>query len=186
MEALQALTRRVSAKALVEPAPDDAAIEQLLSAAVRAPDHGRLKPWRFILIRGEARRKFGDLMAASFYKRNPQTNPEQVERERAKPMRAPLIIVVGARIRLEGPIPVIEQIMSAGAAAQNIMVGAYAMGYGCAWKTGDAAYADDVKAAFDLTPADAIVGFLYLGKNQSPPADAPVVRLQDFMREFCP
>jgi nitroreductase len=184
MDAMQALTQRVSGKALIEPAPDDAAIEQLLSAAVRAPDHGRLKPWRFALVRGDDRRRFGELLATSYQNRNPQASSEQLDRERAKPTRAPLIIVVGASIRQEGPIPEIEQILAVGAATQNIMVAAYAMGFGCAWKTGEAAYAEDVKAAFGLGPTDAIIGFLYLGTERSAPMPPPTLQVKDFMREF--
>jgi nitroreductase len=85
-------------------------------------------------------------------------------------LRAPLVVVVAAKVNEQTHIPAIEQVISAGAAAENIMVAAFALGYGCAWKTGDAAYDPGVKAAFGLAPTDAIVGFLYLGTNASPPA----------------
>lgn len=184
MDALQALTNRVSGHRLVEPAPDNAALRLLLAAALRAPDHGRLKPWRFTVIRGGARHKFGNLLADSFLKLHPGATPAQLDRERAKPLRAPLIVVVGARVTVNLSIPAIEQIHAAVAGAQNIMVGAYAMGFGCTWKTGAAAYSQDVKAAFDLAPTDAIVGFLYLGTCATPPAVASALPAEDYMREF--
>ncbi|HZQ61812.1 MAG TPA: nitroreductase [Casimicrobiaceae bacterium] len=184
MNAIEALTKRVSAGPLTEPAPDDAALHQILAAAARAPDHGRLRPWRFVIIRGPARERFGELLARCLHKRMPEIQPAQLEREKMKPMRAPLIIAVCAKIHREAHIPEIEQVLSAGAAAQNIMLATYALGYGCAWKTGDAAYDPEVKTALGLAPDDAIVGFLYLGTNAKPlPAPAPV-NMQDHVAEW--
>lgn len=165
MEALDALTQRVSGSGLVEPAPDELELHTILSAAARAPDHGRLRPWRFIVVRGAARARLGRSMAEAYRKRWPEATPAQLEKEAGKPLRAPLVVVVAAKVDERSHIPAIEQVLSAGAAAENIMLAAYAMGYGCAWKTGDAAYDPAIKAVFDLAPSDAIVGFLYLGTN---------------------
>src|SRR5579862_9674164 len=184
MDAMEALTSRVSGSKLVEPAPDELELHSLLTAAARAPDHGRLRPWRFIVLRGDALERFGDLMAKTYLQRNPSATPAQLEKERGKPLRAPLILVVAAKVDEQSHIPAIEQILSAGAAAENVMVGAYALGYGCAWKTGDAAYDDEVKAAFGLSPADAIVGFMYLGSFANPPPPAPAVDIDDYMSEW--
>src|SRR5215471_15058319 len=169
MDALEALTQRVSGSGLVEPAPDELELHSILSAAMRAPDHGRLRPWRFIVLRGDARKRLGALMAEAYRRRWPEATPAQVDKETNKPLRAPLVVVVAAKVNEQTHIPAIEQIISAGAAAENIMVAAFALGYGCAWKTGDAAYDPAVKAAFGLAPTDAIVGFLYLGTNATPP-----------------
>jgi len=169
MDALEALTQRVSGSGLVEPAPDELELHSILSAAMRAPDHGRLRPWRFIVLRGAARKRLAALMAEAYRKRWPAATAAQIEKETNKPLRAPLVIVVAAKVNEQSHIPAIEQIISAGAAAENIMVAAFAMGYGCAWKTGDAAYDPAIKAAFDLAPADAIVGFLYVGTHATPP-----------------
>ena len=170
MEAIDALTRRVSGSGLVEPAPDELELHTILTAAVRAPDHGRLRPWRFAVLRGAARTRLGALLAHAYQRRHPDATPVQIEKEMQKPLRAPLVVVVGAKVNPQSNIPAIEQILSAGAAAQNIMVAAFALGFGCAWKTGDAAYDAEIKASFDLSPTDAIVGFLYLGTNRHPPA----------------
>jgi len=171
MSALDALTRRVSGQKMMAPAPDELEVHTMLSAAVRAPDHGRLKPWRFTILKEDRLTQFGELTADDFLQRNRDATPAQLERERAKPMRAPLIIVVAAKVDCESLIPAIEQVLATAAAAQNIMLAAFAMGYGCAWKTGDAAYSARVKAAFNLTPSDAIVGFLYVG---TPDSELPV------------
>jgi nitroreductase len=168
MEAIEALMTRVSAGALSDPAPDDDAVTKILAAAARAPDHGRLRPWRFFIVRGDARKALGTLMGRALKKRFPESTDAQIERERGKPLRAPMIVVVGAKVNRDSKIPGIEQILSAGAAAQNLQVAAHALGFGCAWKTGDAAYDRDVKAAFGLEESDAIVGFLYLGTPSHP------------------
>jgi nitroreductase len=170
MEAIEALTTRVSGSVLVEPAPDELELHTILSAAMRAPDHGRLRPWRFVVVKGDARQRLGELMAELYRRRHPDATPAQIEKQKSKPLRAPLILVVAAKVDPQSNIPAIEQILSAGAAAQNVMVAAYALGFGCAWKTGEAAYDPDIKSAFGLEPTDAIVGFLYLGRNSTPPA----------------
>ena len=172
MEAIEALTTRVSGSALVDPAPDALELHTILSAALRAPDHGRLRPWRFTVLKGAARKRLGELMGKAYQRRHPDATPAQIEKEKSKPLRAPMILVVAAKVDEHANIPAIEQVLATGAAAQNVMVAAFALGYGCAWKTGDAAYDPDIKAAFGLAPADAIVGFLYLGSNSSPPAPA--------------
>jgi nitroreductase len=184
MEAIEALTSRVSGSKLIEPAPDELELHSLLSAATRAPDHGRLRPWRFIVMRGDALRRFGDLMADTYLRRHSDATPAQLEKERGKPLRAPLIVVVAAKVNEQSNIPAIEQILSAGAAAENIMVGAFALGYGCAWKTGDGAYDPDIKSALGLAPADAIVGFMYLGTHATPPPPAPPIDMDELVREW--
>ena len=176
MDALQALTTRASPLQLADPPPDPAALDAMLRAAVRAPDHGRLHPWRFVVIRGAARSKLGDVLAAALKARDPNAAEAALAKERAKPLRAPLIVVVGARFREHKNVPEIEQIISAGAAAQNILVAAHAQGFGGFWRTGPAAYDNQVKTALGLDAQDSIVGFLYLG---TPAVAAPLVAPPD-------
>ncbi len=175
MDALEALTTRASPLSLTDPAPDRAALDSMLRAAVRAPDHGRLHPWRFVVISGEARSRLGDVLAAALKAREPDAPEAAVAKERAKPLRAPLIVVVAARLREHKNVPAVEQIIAAGAAAQNILVAAHALGFGGFWRTGPAAYDSDVKAALGLDASDSIVGFLYLGTPAvaAPPATPP-------------
>ncbi|HEY7890563.1 MAG TPA: nitroreductase [Steroidobacteraceae bacterium] len=168
MQAIDALLKRRSAKALTDPAPDEGALELLLECASRAPDHGRLRPWRFIVIRRAARERLGELLADQLRRKLPGASAETLQRERQKALRAPLIVVVAAVRNAAARIPPIEQILAAGAAAQNLMLAADALGFGAMWKTGDAAYDDTVKTALGLAAEDAIVGFLYLG---TPAAD---------------
>src|SRR4051812_24829474 len=149
MDALELLHTRQSAAKLQEPGPDDMELADIFRSAVSAPDHGRLRPWRFVVIREEARERFGEVMAAALKARRPDTPPEMLNRERAKPLRAPLIVVVAARVQ-PGKIPEIEQVMAVGAAAQNIMLAAHALGFGAMWRTGDLAYDATVKTSLGL------------------------------------
>jgi len=176
MDAIEALTTRASPLQLADPAPDRDALNAMLRAAARAPDHGRLRPWRFLVITGAARSRLGDMLATALRAREPEAPEAAVEKERTKPLRAPLMIVVAARIRETRKIPAVEQIISAGAAAQNILVAAHALGFGGFWRTGPPAYDEQVKTALGLDASDSIVGFLYIGTPAvaappQPPAD---------------
>lgn len=163
MDAIAALTTRTSPIKLSDPAPAGAALDAMLGAGLRAPDHGRLRPWKFLLVRGPARRKLGQVLANSLKAREPGATPETLARESGKALRAPLIVVVAACLRPTAKVPDVEQIVSAGAAAQNILVAAHALGFGGFWRTGPPAYDPEVKRALGLRPEDAIVALLYIG-----------------------
>lgn len=176
MDALELLLGRDSALRLQEPGPDEAALDTIFRSALRAPDHGRLRPWRFIVIPRDRRERFGEVMAEALRRREPNAPPEALARERQKVLRAPVIIVVAAHTRPSDKIPEVEQIISTGAAAQNIMLAAHALGFGAMWRTGPAAYDATVKQAFGLEAGDAIIGFLYIGTRVggSSPLPRPV------------
>jgi nitroreductase len=184
MQAIDALLLRRSARTLTDPGPDAGALELILSAAARAPDHGRLRPWRFIVVRGAARERFGALLADQLRRSHPATPPETLERERLKAFRAPLIIVVAAHCEAGGKIPLIEQILSAGAAAHAMLLAAVALGFNAMWKTGAAAYDGAVKQALGLALEDAIVGFIYLGTESGERPGAPRSEWRDRVREL--
>jgi nitroreductase len=183
MQAIDALVTRRSAVTLTEPAPDEGALQLIFASAVRAPDHGRLRPWRFLLVRGRARERFGELLAAHLARTQPAASAESLQRERAKALRAPLIVVVAAHVNAAVKIPAIEQTLAAGAAGGNIMLACVALGYNAMWKTGGAAYDEAVKRALGLEPTDAIVGFLYIGTEvgKTPP---PRGEWRDLVREW--
>ncbi|HEY3785139.1 MAG TPA: nitroreductase [Steroidobacteraceae bacterium] len=182
MQAIEALLQRHSARALGEPAPDDAALGLMLQSAVRAPDHGRLRPWRFIVIRGDGRTQLGRLLADHLRRSRESVSEEALERERRKALRAPVIVVVAAIVAAQAKIPAIEQILSAGAAAHGVLLSAFSLGFNGMWKTGGAAYDDTMKAALGLEPKDAIVGFLYLGTEEAAGESPPGPPWQEFVR----
>jgi nitroreductase len=172
MEAIDLLLSRDSALKLEAPGPSEAEMEQLLQSAVRAPDHGRLRPWRFVVIPTEQRARFGEVMAESMRRRMPDTAADMLQRERDKAMRAPVIVAVAAHLNKGHRIPEIEQLSAVAAAAQNLMLAAPAQGYGAMWKTGDAAYDPWVREQLGLAPDDEIIGFMYIGTRAggaSPP-----------------
>lgn len=156
------LTRRITPRTLTAPGPSAESIAKALDAAEAAPDHGRLRPWRFIVIEGEGRERFGALMAEALKLRTPETDADSLEKERSKPLRAPLIIVLAAEITA-GKIPEIEQVLAAGAAAQNLQLAFHAEGFGVQWKSGAASFDPHVKQGLGLKPEDHIIGFMYVG-----------------------
>jgi nitroreductase len=185
MQAIDVLLTRRSARALTEPGPDDAALELIFASAVRAPDHGRLRPWRFVIVRGTARERFGELLADHLRRTHPQIGEENLQRERLKAFRAPLIVVVAARCNADvRKVPVIEQALSAGAAAHAMMLAAYALGFNAMWKTGEPAYDAVVKSGLGLEPADAVVGFLYFGTETGERTPAPRSEWRELVREL--
>ena len=184
MQAIDALLARRSARALTEPAPDEDALDLILASATRAPDHGRLRPWRFVVIRDSARARFGELLAGHLRRTQPQAGAEALERERLKAFRAPLIVAVAARCNSAVKIPVIEQLLSAGAAAHAMMLAAVALGFNAMWKTGGAAYDAEVKAALGLSSDDAIVAFLYFGTEAGEPAGPARVDWRELVHEL--
>jgi len=167
MELLAGIESRTSALKLGDPAPTREHLERIIGAGIRAPDHGRLRPWRFVVLEGEARGRLGDAMAAKLRAKMPDATPDQLDGERRKALRAPLIVVVAAHTT-PGKIPEIEQVLAVGAAAQNMMLAAHALGYGAMWKTGGAAYDPATKELFGLAPQDHIVALLFLGTTVAP------------------
>lgn len=173
MDLHEAINTRVSALKLGAPGPTSEHLEQILRAGLRAPDHGRLKPWRYVVLEGEARMKLADAMAELLRRKAPQCTQAQLDAERNKPMRAPTIVVAAARIA-KGKIPDVEQIAAVAAGVQNMFLLAHALGYGAMWKTGAAAYDADVKVALGLKAEDQIVAMLYLGTVVTPGTVVPM------------
>lgn len=173
MELLEGIQSRASALKLSAPGPTREHLDQILRAGIRAPDHGRLKPWRFVVLEGEARLRLAGAMADLFLRKAPQATQAQLDAERAKPMRAPTILIAAARIS-KGKIPEVEQIASVAAGVQNMFLAAHALGYGVMWKTGAAAYDPEVKTALGLLPDDHIVAMLYLGTIVTPGKIVPL------------
>jgi len=159
------------ASQLTEPAPDEQQLNEILRCAITAPDHGKLRPWRFITIRGSARSALADVFVKAAKSRDPDIGEEKLERISEKPLRSPLIVVIVATLTPNHPkTPEIEQALSAGAAVQLMQLGATATGFGSIWLTGANTYDENVKKALGINTKDQITGFLYLG---TPPDTKP-------------
>ncbi len=166
MDLFDAIASRSTAKRLAQPGPTAQELERLLEAAARAPDHGRLKPWRFLQVDGAARESFANAVAEARRDQIPAFTDEQMELEREKVRRSPSILIAACAVRKDIPkVPEIEQVIAVGAAVENLLLAANALGYGVMWKTGPAAYSAKVKAAVGLHADDHIVAILHLGTS---------------------
>jgi nitroreductase len=166
MELFEAIETRSSAARLTEPGPSPEDLDRMLEAAAHAPDHGRLKPWRFIIINGPDRVAFAKAAAAAKRARVPAISDEQMALEQEKFERSPAIVLAACVLdRTKTKVPEIEQVIAVGAAVENLFLAAHALGYGVMWKTGAAAYDPAVKAVVGLRPEDHIVAILHLGKR---------------------
>ncbi|HTY68796.1 MAG TPA: nitroreductase [Alphaproteobacteria bacterium] len=183
MDAIDALISRVSPAKLAEPGPTPEALDKMLAAAVAAPDHGRIRPWRFIVIEGKARERFGELMAQSLARREKDLSPAKLDFEKVKALRAPVLVVVAAAPKDDPKIPEVEQIEAVAAATQNFCVAAHALGYGTLWRTGKVAYDAEVKKALGLREADTVVGIIYVGSVGTPGAPRKIAA-GDFVRRW--
>jgi len=183
MEALELLHGRVSEGRLSEPAPNNAQRKALFRAALRVPDHGWLRPWRFLCIEGEARQRLGEVFAAALQHKDPQANMQALERARALPLRAPLIAVVIARLHAASK-PEVEQLLSAGCAAHAIVLAAHALDLGAIWRTGAMAFDTYVMQQLGLAETERIVGFVYLGSILGERRSPPILPVADFVRDW--
>jgi nitroreductase len=181
MDALDALLNRGSAPRLIAPAPDTAQRELLFRAALRAPDHGQLRPWRFLTIEGAAREQLGELLAQAL---PADASPEALSKARAMPLRAPLLVVVIARVQAHAKVPAQEQVIAAGCAAHGILLAAHAQGIGAVWRTGELAYNAQVAAGLGLAADEQVIAFLYLGTPERELRAVPQVQVGDFVRAW--
>ena len=155
------LTRRsVSARLLSEPGPDETALEKILQGASRVPDHGKIHPWRFILIRGEARKTLGQVLRAAYTDLEADAPEAKLDLEAQRFTRAPLVIAVVSSIIVPHKIPEWEQSLSAGAVCLNLLYSAHAMGFGANWITEWCAYHPKVRAALGVASHEKIAGFV--------------------------
>lgn len=172
-ETLALLKRRRSTPAigLSAPGPSPEQIKELIGIGARVPDHGKLAPWRFILFEDEARTSFGNILAKVFSTKTPDATPQQVEFERGRFERAPLVIAVISKVVEKHPIPLWEQELSAGAVCQNLLIAASAMGFGAQWLTEWYAFDADVKDALGLGSGERIAGYMYIGSAKDEPVE---------------
>jgi nitroreductase len=160
-------TRHSIAKVRPDPIPR-AIIEQLLSAAVQAPNHFRVRPWRFIVLSGEARNRLGEVMAQAHLQRHPDATEMDLNVEKARPLRAPVMIAVGVDRPAEAKVIEIENICAASAAVENLLLAANALGLGAMWRTGPAAREAAVKQFLGLEAEQELIAFIYLGYPEAP------------------
>jgi nitroreductase len=163
--ALETLLTRSSNNMLTEPVPNASELEIIIEAATHAPDHGRLRPWRFLTIQGDARQEFVKVLQAATKARNPEATEKDLTMLANKFLMQPMIIAVGTKMTL-GKIMEIEQVLSAGAAAMNILNAIHALGYAGKWVTGANCYDPMVNKALGFNEPDRLVGLIYVGTEK--------------------
>ncbi len=179
LRTLDLLLSRRSVGALADPAPQGTELDLILEAGLRVPDHGRLRPWRFVLIRGEARTAFGECLAEAIKARDQAAPATLLDRYRAWAVSTPLLIAVGTSIQPGHPVPEIEQVLSAGAAAMNMLNAIHLLGYAGIWVTGANAYDARVNEALGFRAPNRLVGFLAVGTPINAPEPMPASQRPD-------
>jgi nitroreductase len=185
-DALELLTTRRSVKPmeLTEPGPSARQLDTILTVASRVPDHGKLTPWRFIVFEGAARLSAGNIIEKAFRATQPDATPEQLEFERKRLARAPVVVAVISRAGPHVKIPEWEQVLSAGAAAMSLVFAAHALGFAANWITEWYAYDRRVVDALGVGPNERIAGFVHIGTPIRPPEDRPRPPLADIVTRF--
>lgn len=172
MEALDLLLNRASNPHLIEPAPAGESLRRICRAALRAPDHAGLQPWRHLIVVGEGLQRLSEILVAAAQRQVDQgsLDPAKLERAARLPFRAPMIIITIARLEPHPKVPEVEQLLSAGCAIHAMQQAAFAQGFGGMWRTGSYAYDPTVQQQLQLADNERIVGFLYLGTPKKTPA----------------
>ena len=176
--------RSIKPMELQGPGPLPAEIDTLITVASRVPDHGKLTPWRFIVFEGDARLKAGDKLAEVFRVSKPDATADQIEFERKRLARAPLVIAVVSRAAPHVKIPEWEQVLSAGAAATSLVFAAHALGYAASWLTEWYAYDRRALDALGLAANERIVGFVHIGRPSKPTEDRPRPSLSEIVTRY--
>ncbi|KAF1686438.1 nitroreductase [Pseudoxanthomonas broegbernensis] len=170
LSALEALDQRRSVPSVLlgEPGPDEATLLRMLASAVRVPDHGRLVPFRFLRIHGQARHALGEFLAARTAQRQPDAPPAALDKERQRFSHAPLAVAVVARLQPGHKVPEQEQLLAAGCVCFALLQAAQALGFGAQWLTAWMAYDPEVARVLGLGEGERIAGFIHIGTAQRP------------------
>lgn len=182
MQALDLLLTRSSMPRLQEPAPNPQQLDTMLRAALRAPDHGQIRPWRFLIISDQARQRLGEVYAQALLLQCPQASKEQIKRMHAMPLRAPMLIVVIACLQEHPKVSHDEQLIAAGCAAHGLLLAAQAMGLGAFWRSGDMAGNPHVASELGLASNEQIIGYVYTGTPAVPSKPSAGLEPADFAK----
>lgn len=180
MDGIELIMQRRSSGQLTEPAPTGEALQQILQAALTVPDHGALHPWQLLLAEGEGRQRLGELLAGAAERFGEK--PEQIDKARTAPLRAPLVITVVAKVVVHPKVPAMEQELSAGCAVYAMQLAAEQLGFGSIWRSGPYMFDRHLHRALGLAEQDQIVGFLYLGTAASEMTTVRRPALEGFVR----
>ena len=170
---------------MVAPGPSPDELDRILSIAARTPDHGKLSPWRFVIVAPDQRDKLADLLTKALPGSVPEAGPAHFQKAKEFAHQAPTLVVLVAAPVPDHKIPLWEQELSVGAAGMNLLLAAHALGYVGGWITGWAAYSEAVRAAF-CAPGERIAGFLFLGSPGCEIQERPRPPLESVVRNWAP
>jgi|TARA_B100001540_G_C15681792_1_gene585155 nitroreductase len=181
LETLEAIQTRNSVPLLTDPAPTSEEMSEVYKGALRAPDHARLRPWKFIEVRGDSRDKLAKIFIDTATALNSDLSENEISKLEKAPHRAPMVIILAANIKEHPKVPEIEQIISLGAAAQNILLGIHEIGYSAVWRTGNMAFNPEITKFLGLEENYKIIGYLYVGTSTGKEKPIPELEIQDFL-----
>ena len=181
METLEAIQTRNSVPLLTDPAPTSEEMSEVYKGALRAPDHARLRPWKFIEVRGDSRDKLAKIFIDTATALNSDLSENEISKLEKAPHRAPMVIILAANIKEHPKVPEIEQIISLGAAAQNILLGIHEIGYSAVWRTGNMAFNPEITKFLGLEENYKIIGYLYVGTSTGKEKPIPELEIKDFL-----
>lgn len=181
MKTLEAIQTRNSVPLLTDPAPTSEEMSEVYKGALRAPDHARLRPWKFIEVRGDSRDKLAKIFIDTATALNSDLSENEISKLEKAPHRAPMVIILAANIKEHPKVPEIEQIISLGAAAQNILLGIHEIGYSAVWRTGNMAFNPEITKFLGLEENFKIIGYLYVGTSTGKEKPIPELKIQDFL-----
>ena len=184
METLKAIKTRNSVAHLTEPAPSPEEMEEVYKCALRAPDHAWQRPWKFIEITGDARKKLGNSFVEASIALGEEMTDELREKLEKAPFRAPMVIVLTADIKEHPKVPKIEQIISLGASAQNILLALHDIGYSAIWRTGKMAFNKNITNALALPSHYEVIGYLYVGTPSGNIKSLPELDINDLLTRW--
>jgi len=178
MNNIDLLLNRRSNAALTLPAPDHDAIDKILTAGMRVPDHGNIKPWHFTVIQDKGLEQLSDIFLKAG--KIDGVDEEKYQKMIKMPFRAPMIIIISTRYCLHPKVPKQEQLIAAGCCVHAMQMAAFGLGYGAIWRTGELSYHDVVKTELNIKLEDDIVGFLYIGTENKQLAMKMTTPYQDY------
>ena len=184
MEAMQNILTRNSPRELTNPIPSSAEMQEIYQAALRAPDHAWLRPSRFIEVTGKGLEKLSKIFVEFAKNEFEDVTPEQLEKYRAAPFRAPMIIILTTKVTEHPKVPKVEQMLSTATAAENILLALHAKNFAGMWRTGKFAFNEKLAQYLNLSPDHEVIGYLYVGTPSGTTKKIPKLNLDKFVTHW--
>ena len=184
MEAMQNILTRNSPRELTKPMPSSAEMQEIYQAALRAPDHAWLRPSRFIEVTGKGLQKLSKIFVEFAKNEFEDVTSEQLEKYRAAPFRAPMIIILTTKVTEHPKVPKVEQMLSTATAAENILLALHAKNYAGMWRTGKFAFNNKLAQYLNLSSDHEVIGYLYVGTPSGTAKKIPELELDKFVTHW--